>query len=226
MAMNLAIFDCDGVLINSEEIYLDSEIEFLSRAGFQLEKRAYMAAFMGISDADWRVKIDAAVRERTGRPLPENFFESLESHVKQRFESELRPIPGVRGAVAGLELLCCVASSSRLPILHWKLEHTGLADLFSPGIFSADMVDFGKPAPDLFLHAAASLAVEPRHCIVVEDSANGVLAGKAAGMKVIGFTGGGHCLPDQEAILMNAGAQVVIDDFAKLEPTISRLAES
>jgi HAD superfamily hydrolase (TIGR01509 family) len=224
--MKLVIFDCDGVLINSEEIYINSEIEFLSKAGFPFEKRAYMAAFMGLSDDDWRVKMGTAVQEDHGRPLPENFFESLDSFIRQRLESELRQISGVRGAVADLELLCCVASSSRLPILQWKLELTGLADLFSPGIFSADMVERGKPAPDLFLHAAAALAIEPRHCIVVEDSANGVRAGQAAGMKVIGFTGGGHCLADQESILLSAGAQVVIDDFAKLGAAILRLTES
>ena len=224
--MKLVIFDCDGVLINSEEIYLDSEIEFLSNAGFQIEKRAHMEAFMGLSYDDWRVKLGAAVQKRSGHPLPEDFFESLHGSIMQRFESELRSISGVRGAVSSLELLCCVASSSRLPNLQWKLEHTGIADLFSPRIFSADMVDRGKPAPDLFLHAAATLGMEPRHCVVVEDSANGVIAGKAAGMKVIGFTGGDHCLPDQEAILMNSGAHVVIDDFAKLGSTISRLAGS
>lgn len=224
--MKLVIFDCDGVLINSEEIYVDSEIEFLSKAGFQIEKAVHMEAFMGLAYDDWRVKLGAAVQERNGRPLPENFFESLDSFIRQRFESELRPIPGVRGAVADLELLCCVASSARLPNLHWKLEHTGLADLFAPGIFSADMVERGKPAPDLFLHAAATLGIEPRHCVVVEDSANGVIAGKAAGMKVIGFIGGDHCLPDQEAILFDNGAHVVIDDFANLGSTISRLAES
>lgn len=224
--MKLVIFDCDGVLINSEEIYVDSEIEFLSKAGFQIEKKAHMEAFMGLSYDDWRVKLGAAVQERNGHPLPENFFESLHTYITQRFESELEPIPGVRGAISNLEMLCCVASSSRLPNLRWKLEHTGIADLFSAGVFSADMVERGKPAPDLFLHAAATLGVEPKHCVVVEDSVNGVIAGTAAGMKVIGFTGGGHCLADQEAILMNSGAQVVIDDFAQLRSTISRWAET
>ncbi len=224
--MKLVIFDCDGVLINSEEIYIDSEVEFLSNAGFLMEKRAYMAAFMGLSNDDWRMKVEAAVQQRNGRPLTENFFESLHAFVTQRFESELKPIPGVHDAVSSLELPCCVASSSGLPILRWKLEHTGLADLFSPHIFSADMVVRGKPAPDLFLHAAVALGNEPRHCVVVEDSANGVAAGKAAGMKVIGFTGGGHCPADQEGILMNAGAQIVIDDFAQLGSTISRLIEA
>ena len=224
--MKLIIFDCDGVLINSEEIYVNSEIEFLSNAGIQFEKRAYMEAFTGLSPDEWRVKLGTAVQERNGHPLPENFFESLHTFVMQRFESELESISGVRGAVSNLELLCCVASSSPLPDLQWKLEHTGIIDLFSPHIFSADMVDRGKPAPDLFLHAAATLGMEPRHCVVVEDSANGVIAGKAAGMKVIGFTGGDHCLPDQEAILIGNGAHVVIDDFAKLGSTISRLAES
>jgi len=223
--MKLVIFDCDGVLINSEEIYVNSEIEFLSNAGFQLEKRAYMAAFMGLSHEDWQVKIEAAVQERNGCSLPENFFESLHVFVMRRFESELRSISGVRGAVSNLEIMCCVASSSRLPDLQWKLEHAGISDLFSPRIFSADMVDRGKPAPDLFLHAAADLAVEPGHCVVVEDSANGVIAGKAAGMKVIGFTGGGHCPADQEAILMASGAQVVIDDFERLGSAISGLSE-
>jgi HAD superfamily hydrolase (TIGR01509 family) len=224
--MKLVIFDCDGVLINSKEIYVDSEIEFLSKAGFRLEKRAYMEAFMGLSQDDWRAKLGTVVQQRNGQALPENFFDSLHAFVMQRFESELAPISGVRGAVSNLEITCCVASSSRLPNLQWKLEHAGIADLFSAGIFSADMVDRGKPAPDLFLHAAATLAVEPRRCVVVEDSANGVIAGKAAGMMVVGFTGGGHCPADQEAILLDNGAQVVIDDFARLGSTISRLVGS
>jgi HAD superfamily hydrolase (TIGR01509 family) len=224
--MKLVIFDCDGVLINSEEICVNSEIEFLSNAGFQIAKRAYMEAFMGLSQDDWRVKLGTAVQERIGHPLPENFFESLHTFIMQRFESELRSISGVRRAVSNLETLCCVASSAPLPELQWKLEHAGIADLFAPNIFSAGMVDRGKPAPELFLHAAATLEIEPRRCVVVEDSANGVVAGKAAGMKVIGFTGGDHCLPDQEAILIDSGAHVVIDVFANLGSTISRLAES
>ena len=224
--MKLVIFDCDGVLVNSETIYVKSELEFLSDAGFQFGRKAYMEAFMGLSDEDWRVKLGATLRQRKGQPLPGHFFESLRSFVMQRIESELQAISGVRGAVSDLEIPCCVASSSDLPNLKWKLEHTGIADLFSAGIFSVDMVDRGKPAPDLFLHAAATLGMEPRNCIVVEDSANGVIAGKAAGMKVIGFTGGDHCPDDQEAILLNSGAQVVIEDFAKLGSTISRLAET
>ncbi len=224
--MNLVIFDCDGVLIDSEKIYVASEIEFLANAGVEFERSAYMEAFMGLSPDEWRVKIGIAARERNGHPLPENFFESLHRFIMQRFETELRPISGVRRAVSNLETLCCVASSAPLPELQWKLEHAGIADLFAPNIFSADMVDRGKPAPDLFLHAAAALAIEPRRCVVVEDSVNGVVAGKAAGMKVIGFTGGDHCPPDHETILMNNGAQVVIDDFAKLGSTISRLAGS
>ncbi len=144
----------------------------------------------------------------------------------RRFESELRSISGARRAVSKLETLCCVASSTPLPELQWKLGHAGIADLFAPNIFSAGMVDRGKPAPDLFLHAAAALEIEPRRCVVVEDSVNGVAAGKAAGMQVIGFTGGDHCPPDHATILMNNGAQVVIDDFAKLGSTISRLAGS
>jgi HAD superfamily hydrolase (TIGR01509 family) len=221
--MKLVIFDCDGVLINSEEIYVSSEIQFLSEAGFHFERRAYMEAFMGLSHIDWHAKLETAAQKRNGHPLPEDFFESLDSYVRQRFESELHPISGVRGAVSNLDLMCCVASSTPLPSLQWKLEHTGIADLFSPHIFSADMVARGKPAPDLFLHAATTLGIEPDHCIVVEDSANGVIAGKAAGMKVIGFTGGDHCLADQDAILMSAGAEVVIDKFANLGSAISRL---
>lgn len=223
--MKLVIFDCDGVLINSEEIYVDSEIEFLSNAGFHVERTAYMEAFMGLSPDEWRVKIGIAARDRNGHPLPENFFESLHAFIMQRFETELRSISGVRSAVSNLESMCCVASSTPLPELQWKLGHAGIADLFSPNIFSADMVDRGKPAPDLFLHASATLAIEPRRCVVVEDSANGVAAGKAAGMQVIGFTGGDHCPPDHATILMSNGAEVVIDDFAKLGSTISRLAQ-
>jgi HAD superfamily hydrolase (TIGR01509 family) len=224
--MELVIFDCDGVLIDSERIYIDSEIQFLSDAGFHFERRAYMEAFMGLSHNDWHAKLETTAQERNGQPLPEDFFESLHAFTMQRFETELEAIPGVRGAVSSLELTCCVASSTPLPNLHWKLEHTGIADLFSAGVFSSDMVAHGKPAPDLFLHAAASLGVEPDRCIVVEDSANGVLAGQAAGMKVIGFTGGGHCPPDHETILRNKGAEAVIDNFAKLASTIARVTNS
>ena len=184
-----------------------------------------MEAFMGLSPDAWRAKIGTAARDRNGHSLPENFFESLHAFIMKRFESELRATSGVRRAVSNLKSLCCVASSTPLPELQWKLGHAGIADLFSPNIFSADMVDRGKPAPDLLLHAAATLAIEPRRCVVVEDSANGVIAGKAAGMKVIGFTGGDHCPTDHETTLVNHGAQEVIDDFAKLGSTILRLAQ-
>lgn len=132
-------------------------------------------------------------------------------------------IPGVRENITELDLGYCVASSSMNENLHWKLGHTGLSDLFTDAVFSGDMVSRGKPNPDLFLHAAHNMKVSPERCVVVEDSCNGVLAGKAANMTVIGFTGGGHCLRGHDDDLMDAGADHVIDDFGDLRLTITVL---
>jgi len=221
--VEMVVFDCDGVLIDSEIIYVDAELRFLARAGVRYDRATYIRTYMGLSPGEWRERLSAHVPERTGRPLPPDFFDTLDAFVVEAFESALVAVPGVRGAVAALDAARCVASSTPLQRLAWKLEHTGLLDLFAPNIFSAEMVARGKPQPDLFLHAARAMGADPGRCVVVEDSANGVRAGKAAGMAVVGFAGGGHCLGGHAAMLTASGADAVIDTFADLHAALRDL---
>ena len=220
----MIVFDCDGVLIDREAIYVDAELRFLAEAGAVFDRQAYVRTFVGLSPADWRERLGAQVVQRTGRPLPADFFTALDAYVMEGFAVALAPMPGVRRALGELEAARCVASSTPLARLSWKLEHTGLADLFAPHVFSAEMVARGKPAPDLFLHAARTMGVDPQRCAVVEDSVNGIRAGRAAGMAVVGFAGGGHCLDGHAAALSGAGADVVIDTFADLDGALAGLA--
>lgn len=221
--MDAIIFDCDGVLVDSEVICLDAELQFLADAGMPFERATYAEEFMGLTIPEWQSRVAVQIEERTGRRVAPEFFASLDAEVMRRMAAHLTALPGIRDAVAGLDLPRCVASSSSSERLVWKLQRTGLLELFVPHVFSAELVAIGKPAPDLFLHAAAALGVEPSRCVVVEDSVNGVLAGRAAGMAVIGFTAGGHCLDGHGALLAANGADVVISASAELHDAIAHL---
>ncbi len=221
--MKLVIFDCDGVLVNSETIYIASELEFLRREGLFCEHGEYIETFTGLPPDVWRSMLVTDARERVGEALEDDFFEALDRYVMGRFETELEVVPGAWDSVANLGYKCCVASSTPYNRLCWKLSHTGLVDLFIDAIFSSDMVKNGKPEPDLFLHAARIMEEKPENCIVVEDSCNGVLAGKAANMAVIGFSGGDHCLEGHVDALMEAGADCVIGELSGLKSTIDQM---
>ena len=218
----LIIFDCDGVLVNSEEIYQATELEYLAAAGITFEPSAYTQAFMGLAPAMWQAKLEAIGQERA-KPLSPLFFEQLAGHTNERLRKDLAALPDARNVISRLPASICVASSTSLAQLRWKLEHTGLIDLFDPHVFSSDMVVNGKPEPDLFLHAAGTMGVHPGECIVVEDSVNGVLAGKAAGMRVIGFTAGNHCTGTHGDALLRHGADALVDAYEDLEVTLARL---
>ena len=218
----LIIFDCDGVLVNSEEIYQATELEYLAAAGITFEPSAYTQAFMGLAPAMWQAKLEAIGQERA-KPLSPLFFEQLAGHTNERLRKNLAALPDARNVISQLPASICVASSTPLARLRWKLEHTGLIDLFDPHVFSSDMVVNGKPEPDLFLHAAGTMGVHPGECIVVEDSVNGVLAGKAAGMRVIGFTAGNHCTGTHGDALLRHGADALVDAYEDLEVTLARL---
>lgn len=214
--MKLVIFDCDGVLVDSEALLIDSEMAFFKQHGLQYTTEYYMANFMGIPMSDWKVKTSALLVEIKGKPLAEDFFEPLETIITRRIKEELQAVAGAYDALSSLKFSKCVASSSSTHSLESKLTSTGLFELFYPHIFSTELVRHGKPAPDLFLHAANQLEVLPIDCIVVEDSANGVLAGKRAGMEVIGFTGGSHCPPDHGSSLLSTGADFVAANFPEI----------
>lgn len=222
--MKLTIFDCDGVLVNSEEIYLAAELEFLESIGAGFERKAYMQSFMGLSPSMWEAKLQNCVEAKTGTPLPRDFYAQIEHISTMRLEADLAEIPFARQAINKIATLRCVASSTPSTRLRWKLQHVGLIDLFDPHIFSADLVANGKPAPDLFLHAATAMNVLPHECVVVEDSVNGVIAGKAAGMRVIGFTAGNHCSADHGESLMRSGADIIVENYDDLAAAIERFA--
>ncbi len=224
--MKLIIFDCDGVLVNSEEIYIAAELEFLAGIGASFERGPYMQAFMGLSPRMWRGKLEPAVEANIGKALPADFFDRLHAFAVAKIETGLAALPDAYETIDAIAMRRCVASSTPSPRLRWKLQRAGLIDLFGPHIFSSDMVVNGKPAPDLFLHAAATMSVDPADCLVVEDSANGVLAGKAAGMKVVGLTAGGHCMDGHADILLDSGADIIVDSYAGLAGAIEKFSSA
>ncbi|WP_029010189.1 HAD family hydrolase [Azospirillum halopraeferens] len=212
------IFDCDGVLVDSEPISLRCTAAALTAAGYPIGVGEVRHRFLGISTA-------AMVREverDTGRPMPPGFVDGLRHAILAAFERELRPMDGVAGLLDRLDRPACVASSSVPERIHMALAVTGLIDRLAPNLFSATMVACGKPAPDLFLLAASRMgAVPPAHCIVVEDSPAGVRAGRAAGMTVFGFVGGSHLDPAVDGPgLYEAGAHRVFRRMAELEEAI------
>ncbi|SCX21380.1 6-phosphogluconate phosphatase [Agrobacterium sp. DSM 25558] len=202
---DLVIFDCDGVLIDSETLASRIDAEELTRIGYPTSYSDVVLRFTGLSSATMRKLIE----EDWGRPLPGNFDTIVQDRIKESYRTELQAISGIDQLLHQLQLPRCVASSSAPEKLRLGLELTGLWPHFDPHVFSSAMVKVGKPAPDLFLFAAAKMGVEPARCVVVEDSIAGVRAGVAAGMTVIGFTAGGHCLEDHDHRLLSAGAKVV-----------------
>lgn len=219
MSFEAILFDCDGVLVDSEKIYVDVEREHLARIGLNYDLDEYMDRFQGLGATDFWAALDRDHRAIGKGPLPETFADDLDADTMDRINRELTEISGIKQLLEVHDGPRAVASSSRLRRLIHKLQHTGLYDFFEPHVYSGEQVENGKPAPDLFLFAAARLGVAPAKCLVIEDSANGVKAGLAAGMTVWGFVGGGHSHDGHREQLAAAGAHRVIDshdDLAKL----------
>src|SRR6201999_4572857 len=185
--ISAVIFDCDGVLVDSEVLALEVELAMLAGQGLSFEREDYVDRFMGLSYESFHQRIDAESRERIGRPVSSVFRGDLAARLRQTMIERITAVPGAAAAVAGTPLLKAVASSSTKEGLERKLRQVGLWSHFEPHVYSADHVVHAKPAPDLFLLAAEQLGVPPAHCLVLEDSVNGVVAGRAAGMRVWGF---------------------------------------
>ena len=157
------------------------------------------------------------IETELGAPLPETFREDFSREILSTFARELKGVEGVRQAVEGLRARVCVASSSGPERIRLSLRVVGYETLFAPNIFSAAEVAEGKPSPDLFLHAARGMGVEPKDCLVIEDSVAGVVAGRAAGMTVFGFVGASHFSPlDEGTHLSAAGAELLFNTMAHL----------
>jgi HAD superfamily hydrolase (TIGR01509 family) len=184
--VELVIFDCDGVLIDSERLAVKVDMLMLRELGWHLTEAEVIERFVGRSDAD----IQATIEDHLGGKLPAGWEKRFEPMYERVFAAELTPVEGVLDALDQITLPSCVASSGTHEHLRFRLGLTGLYERFAGRIFSAEEVARGKPAPDLFLHAADRMGVPPAACIVVEDSRPGVDAARAAGMRVLAFAGG------------------------------------
>ena len=210
--MDLVIFDCDGVLVDSEIVSFEAEAEALAEAGISVPLDDLVERFVGLSSTS----AFAILESEYGIKLPPDFTERCRQRVLDAFEKKLRPIAGIAALLEGLAHRRCVASSSEPARIRHSLRLAGILHHFDPHIFSATQVTHGKPAPDLFLYASAQMGVAAERCIVIEDSVPGVTGARAAGMTVLGFTGGGHCRDGHGDRLRAAGAAEVFGTMDQL----------
>ena len=203
----LVIFDCDGVLVDSERLAIRVDLVVLARLGWVLTEAEAVERFVGLSEAQMRHQIESHL----GRSLPDSWEKECQQRLRERFASELRPVDGVVEALDAIPHESCVASSGTHEKIEFSLTLTGLYERFAGRIFSAVDVPRAKPAPDIFLHAAEQMGAQPRQCVVVEDSAPGVTAALAAGMRVFAYAGG----VTPTARLNRPGA-IVFDDMREL----------
>jgi HAD superfamily hydrolase (TIGR01509 family) len=217
--IDLVIFDCDGVLVDSEVISCRAHAETLTRHGYPITADQVLVRFLGVSDREARMTIEAEL----GRSLPDDFEKQVKQATLQFYADDLRSIPHVGEAIAAIALPKCVASSGTPEKIRHGLECAGLYDLLAPNIFSATQVKRGKPAPDLFLFAAGQMQTSPARCVVIEDSVPGITGALAAGMAVLGFHGGSHCRPGYADKLRAAGAIMTFDDMRQLPDLIAQI---
>ena len=216
---DLVIFDCDGVLVDSEVISCRAHAETLTRHGYPITPDQVFDRFLGRSMRKATLEIEAEL----GRPLPEDFQTQVYAEIFRLFAASLEATPHIDEALAAIMMPVCVASSGPPEKISTSLNHVGLYDRFAPHIFSAVQVTNGKPAPDLFLFAAEQMKTAPARCVVIEDSVAGVTGALAAGMVVFGYHGGSHCRPDTAETLRAAGAAVTFDDMRQLPDLIGRI---
>ncbi len=214
----MIIFDCNGVLVDSEQIAAAVAAEELTRFGISITPDLVTRHFLGRRPADMFAMIEAA----TERKLPSNFAARVAGTTLMRLRAELRAVPHAAYALTWLRGPKCVASSSTLDRIRVSLEATGLARFFAD-LFSASDVPHGKPAPDLFLHAASRMGTAAHDCIVVEDLPAGVSAATAAGMTAIGFVGGSHAGGELGGQLIKAGARTIVADLRHLKSAVVAL---
>lgn len=212
----MVIFDCNGVLVDSEPIASAVLADSFNNVGLEFTAEMVTRHFHGRRPAD----IFAAVEAATGKALPAGFASKVAAETLQRFRAELRAVAHAARALTWIRGPKAVASSSSLDRIYTSLDVTGLLPFFSHRLFSASDVPNGKPAPDLFQLAAKRMKIDPAECIVVEDSVAGIAAAAAAGMRPIGFVGGNEAPGRLARNLTTAGARVVIADMRALHGAI------
>jgi HAD superfamily hydrolase (TIGR01509 family) len=220
---DLVIFDCDGVLVDSEIISCLTVVRMFERHGVPCDLATVLTRYLGRPAST--VTDDFARLAR--RPLPADFVDSWRAELFESFARDLVPVPGAREAVEALRRSAidyCLASSGDEERIGVALRKAGLFDFFEGRIFSTTMVERGKPAPDLFLLAAATHGAAPGRCVVVEDSVAGVAAARAAGMTAVAFTAGSHYrVMDQTQPLLDAGASCVAASMPELRLLLARM---
>ncbi|MCC0044795.1 MAG: HAD family hydrolase [Brucellaceae bacterium] len=220
--VELVIFDCDGVLVDSEIIAARAETALLAQIGIEIDPIEFAGRFAGLTFRDILVRLEA----ETGHVFQASLLDKQRAELDRRLAREVKAISGAADAVAAVKRPRCVCSNSRRERLEMMLTKTRLLPLFEGHIFSAmDLPEKRpKPAPDVFLHAAKEMKADPAKCIVIEDSVHGIAGAKAAGMRVIGFTGGAHSYPGHSDLLTEAGAETAINRWADLGPVLEALA--
>lgn len=220
---DLVIFDCDGVLIDSEIISAQMLVEELAPLGVRIDLDYVARHFLGRSYPI----VMKQIRYEFGLDLPESFETRYRARLLDRFESELRVMPGVTEVLDRLRVPWCVATSSSRPRAERSLEIAGLRGRVGQRLYTASQVAHGKPAPDLFNLAAHEMRADPERCLVIEDSLNGIRAGLAAGMQVWRFTGGSHLQGRDLSPPDNARPArefASFEKFFQIEPSLGRMA--
>lgn len=222
-AFDLVIFDCDGVLVDSEVIAARVEAELLTAAGFEISAEDLAERYAGLTFKD----ILLSIEKQAAIPFQASLIDQAERLVDKRLANEVRAVEGAQAAVASVKVPRCVCSNSTDHRLEAMLERTRLKPFFEGRIFSSRSVPSGrpKPAPDVFLHAAKTMGVDPARTLVVEDSVPGVHGARAAGMRVVGFTGASSTFPGHADALTEAGAETVIRRWADFPGVVAALSE-
>ncbi len=210
------------MLVDSEVISCRVHAEVLTRHGYPISTEQVFNRFLGRSSRQAHLEVEAEL----GRSLPDNYHSQLQDELFASFATTMEAMPHIDAALAAITQPVCVASSGSHARMRVSLGRAKLYDRFAPNIFSASQVQNGKPAPDLFLFAAAQMATAPERCLVIEDSIAGISGARAAGMAVFGFHGGGHCRPGYGDTLRAAGATLTFDDMRQLPGLIGRNAGS
>lgn len=210
------IFDCDGVLVDSEIIASQVSLRMLKPYGFNMAPEDYAQAFAGKVEEDTL----GIICNEYNIKLPKDFISKLRLEIEYGLDHELQPIKGAKETIANIAVTRAVVSNSRLVRVIHSLEIAGLSGFFDKRLFAAEMVAKPKPAPDVYLHAAQELGVHPSACLVIEDSISGVTAAYRAGMNVIGFLGASHIFKGHDLRLKEAGAFATAHDMEELDRVI------
>lgn len=220
--LELIIFDCDGVLVDSEPLAARATATALNEFGIQIDPQTALRLFTGITTDDAM----AVIKAQYGIQLPPEYLSRKAELIEYEFRHHLKPMPGIIDLLPQLDIPVCVGSNSFHDRLKVTLDTTGLAPFFIDQVYSAEDVSCGKPAPELFLHAASRNNIAPENCLVIDDSPTGVTAAVAAGIPVVGFTGGTHAsleLPEQ---LRSHGANWIMNSHQDVTQLINTLLDT